>query len=331
MPHSLTQCRAWRCPELGGPQLLRLENIELAALGADQVRIRTAAFAPGFPDYLMLQGRYQLKPELPFTPCSEFAGEIVACGEDVNGLVPGDPVMASVRFGAASEIVDARADDCIKLAPQADLVAAAAFTVGMKTAYVGLVERGQLEPGETVLIHGAAGGVGLAAVALAKHLGARVIATAGSEKKLAVVRKHGADHVINHTLNGFREEVKALTKGRGADVIYDPVGGDIFDESVRCIAPFGRVLVIGFASGRIPQLAVNYALIKQFSVIGVRAGEFGRIDKRGGARVHQRMAELVTEPALKPYLHTSFPFEQLPAAYEEIAARRVIGRVVVTC
>ena len=192
-----------------------------------------------------------------------------------------------------------------------------------------LVVRGALQAGDTLLVHGAAGGVGLAAVDLGLHLGARVIATASGAEKMAVVRAKGAHHVLDAGGAGFRAAVKALTGGRGADVIYDPVGGDVFDESLHCIAPFGRMLVIGFASGRIPTASMNYALIKQISLIGVRAGEYGRLDPAGGARVNAALLAAAQAGQLTPHVHARLGFTQLPQAFDEIASRRVIGRVVV--
>ena len=278
---------------------------------------------------LMVQGGYQLKPPLPFTPCAEFAGKVVSVGADVVGIALDDEVMGSVRFGAASEHVVASAADCMHKPSAFDFAQAAAFQVAYKTAYVGLIVRGDLRAGETVLVHGAAGGVGLAAVDIAKQAGATVIAMASGKHKLDILAARGADYVFDYAVGGFRETVKSLTDGRGADVIYDPVGGDVFDESTRCIAPFGRLLVIGFASGRIPTVAANHALIKQYAVIGVRAGEYGRVNPKGGAAVSASLREMANSGKYDPFVYKRFPFDELPAAFDTIATREVVGRVVI--
>ncbi len=331
MTTAATSYRAWRCHAFGDYHDLRLETVPGRGPGAGELLIDNRAFAPGFPDMLMVQGGYQHKPTLPFTPCSEFAGEVIACGPEVSGFAVGDRIMGTLRAGAAAAQFIARAEDCLALPANWDFVAGAAFLVGGKTAYVGLLVRGQMRAGETVLVHGAGGGVGLAAVDLAKLHGARVIAMANGAEKLAVATARGADAVIDYRDGSFRQQVKALTDGRGADLIYDPVGGDVFDESMHAIAPFGRLLVIGFASGRIPSLAVNYALIKQISVVGVRAGEYGRLDPAGGRRVQAALAGVADGDHLRPYIHARLPFTALREAFDAIARREVIGRIVLEC
>ena len=320
--------RAWRCHAFGDYHDLCIETVPACRPGPGEVLVDVRAFAPGFPDMLMVQGLYQLRPALPFTPCAEFAGQVRAIGPDVVDFAVGDGVMGSVRFGAAAEQVVVPAAQCYRLPADYDFPLGAAFSVGYQTAYVALVPRGHLQADETVLVLGAAGGVGLAAVDLAKHLGARVIALASGAEKLALLRARGADHVIDYAMGSFRAAVKELTGGRGVDVVFDPVGGDSFDESLRCIAPFGRVLVIGFASGRIPSVAVNHVLIKQYAIVGVRAGEYGRLDPAGGAVVHAALARLAASGAVRPHVCARLPFGDLVAAYEAIAARRVSGRIV---
>ncbi len=320
---------AWRCHAYGDYHDLVLETVPYRLPDAGEVLVGVRAFAPGFPDMLMVQGGYQLKPPLPFTPCAEFAGEVLACGAGVTRFAPGARVMGSVRHGAAAERVTAQAAHCFSLPPAWDWARGAAYLVAYRTAWVGLVVRGHLAAGETVLVHGAGGGVGLAAVDLARARGATVIAMARGAAKLAAARAQGATHVIDYADGAFRERVKALTGGRGVDVVYDPVGGDVFDESLRCVAPFARVLVIGFASGRIPEVRVNHVLIKQYSVIGVRAGEHGRIDPVAGAAVDRALEALAADDAVNPHVCRRLPFDQLVAAYDDIAARRVIGRIVV--
>ena len=277
----------------------------------------------------MVQGLYQYKPSLPFTPGAEFAGEVTAVGSAVEHYRVGDQVMGTVRFGACAEYVTAPADYCLHLPDAFDFAAGAAFLIAYKTAYVGLVVRGGLKSGETLLVHGAAGGVGLAAVELAKSLGARVIGMASGEHKLAAVRAKGADHVIDYADGSFRSAIMALTDDTGADVIYDPIGGEVFEESLRCIAPFGRMLVIGFASGQIPVVPVNYALIKQYAIIGVRAGEYGRVNPAGGRAVNRALVEMAERGSLNPHIHACLPFSGVIEALDAIADRKVIGRMVI--
>ena len=210
-----------------------------------------------------------------------------------------------------------------------DFIKAAAYPAAYLTAYVALVIRGHLKAGETLLVHGSTGGVGMAAVDIGKLIGATVIATSASDEKLKVVKARGADHVLNVT-RGFREEVKALTDGRGADVIYDPVGGDVFDESVRCIAWNGRLLIIGFTSGRIPSVSVNMPLIKGFSVVGVRAGEYGRRDPEAGRTNIEAIDKLAAEGKIAPYVCATFPLERAVEAMNMLQNRQAVGKVVVT-
>jgi NADPH2:quinone reductase len=243
--------------------------------------------------------------------------------------------MIGTRYGGFCEALNVPVANVTALPEVMNYAAGASWKTAYQTAYVALVPRGNLQPGETLLVHGATGGVGMAAVDLGKQLGATVIATGGRDDKLAVVRKRGADHVLNYTLpdgrlGGFRQQVKDLTDGRGADVIYDPVGGDVFDESMRCINWNGRILSIGFTSGRWPLAAVNHILIKQISVIGVRAGEYGRRDPEKGAVVEAELLRLATSGALQPYVCAGLPLEQAVAAMQMLENREVIGKVVVT-
>ena len=321
--------KAYRCHAFGDYHDLVVEDAPRSALNAGDIEVKIRAFSIGFPDMLMVQGLYQYKPPLPFTPGAEFAGEVTAVGSAVDHHRVGDRVMGTVRVGACAEFVNAPADWCLPLTDVFDFVAGAAFLVAYKTAYVGLVIRGGLKSGETVLIHGAAGGVGLATVELAKSLGARVIGMASGEHKLEAVRAKGADHMIDYADGSFRSAIKELTDGAGADVIYDPIGGEVFDESLRCIAPFGRLLVIGFASGQIPVAPVNYALIKQYSIIGVRAGEYGRINPAGGREVNRALINMAEQGSLNPHIHARLPFGGVIAAFDAIADRKVIGRTVI--
>lgn len=306
-----------------------MEEIALPAPGEGEVQIRIRACAVNFPDLLMVQGKYQFKPPLPFTPGMEAAGDIVAVGPGVTAFAPGDKVVAGLRTGGMAEVANTPAASCRAMPEAMSYEEAAGYTTAYLTAYVSLVRRGHLEAGETLLVHGAAGGVGMAAVDLGKQMGATVIATASSQEKLDVLADRGADHVIN-VADGFKDRVKELTGGRGADVIYDPVGGDVFDESVRCIAWGGRLLVIGFASGRIPDISVNMPLIKGFSVVGVRAGEYGRRDPEKGAENIAAIDAMAAKGTIRPYVYASFPLDQAAEAMCQLRDRRVIGKVVVT-
>ena len=312
---------------------LKLADLPTPEPDPGEVRVRLRAAAVNFPDLLMLQGKYQFKPALPFIPGVEGAGEIAALGAGVDTLRLGERVMVGARLGTYAEAIVVPANAVRAIPATFDFAEAAAFRAAYNTAYVALVRRGNLRTGETLLVHGASGGVGLAAVELGRHLGATVIATAGSDDKLAIVTAKGAHHVINYTtsegkLGGFREAVKALTQGRGADVIYDPVGGDVFDESVRCIAPEGRLLVIGFAGGRIPTVGVNMPLIKEFSIIGVRAGEYGRRHPEQGRENLDALDALANAGKLRPHIFARLPLEQGNEAQALLATRKVIGKVV---
>jgi len=307
---------------------LKMEDRALPAPGKGEVKVRLRAASVNFPDILMVQGKYQLKPELPFSPGMEGAGDVVAVGEGVARVKVGDKVVFGSRFGCyAEEIVVPEA--AVRALPRGfDYAKGAAYPAAYLTAYVGLVRRGTLQAGETLLVHGAAGGVGLAAVDLGKLLGATVIATASSDEKRAFLKSYGADHVL--ASSGFREAVKDLTQGRGADVIYDPVGGDVFDESVRCIAFGGRLLVIGFTSGRIPTVSVNMPLIKGFSVVGVRAGEYGRQFPAKGVENIRTIDTWAAEGKIRPHVCAPLPLERALEAMAMLQNRKVIGKVVLT-
>ncbi len=324
-----TMFRAHVCTAYGDYRNLTVRELPLPRLSPDELLVRNRAFALGFPDILTIQGKYQRKLTLPFVPGNEFCGEVASLGERVDQFRVGDLVMGTVLIGAYAEMVVVSAQNCLPLPHKFDAVHGAAFQTAYKTAYVGLVERGNLKSGETLLVHGAAGGVGLAAVELGKVLGARVIATASTAVKLEVAAANGADHLINSADGSFRDAVKDLTGGRGADVIFDPVGGDIFDESTHCIAPFGRLLVIGFAGGRIPTIAANYPLLKQISIVGVRAGEFGRVDPIGGQRVNEALLKMAMADKLHPHIHAELQFDEVERGFDEILGRTVAGRIVV--
>ena len=293
---------------------------------AGQILIRVRAASLNFPDLLMTEGKYQLKPDLPFVPGMEVAGEIVAADGD-SGFAVGNAVVAGTRLGGFAELaaVDARS---VRAKPaNLDFAHAASIGAAYNTAYVSLVRLANVQPGEWVVVHGATGGVGLAAVDLAKALGCRVIATSRSAEKLAVV---AADYTPDATLTapGFREAVKNLTGG-GADVIYDPVGGDVFDESTRCIAFGGRLLVVGFTSGRIASVATNIPLIKGFAVIGVRAGEYGRQFPTKGRENQNAIWALAAEGRIHPRVDSRFPLADWRAAFEVMRDSRMVGKIVI--
>ena len=305
----------------------KIEDVALPELGANDVRIRVRAAAVNFPDVLMIQGKYQHKPELPFVVGGERAGDVIAVGSGVTRFKVGDRVVGGALAGGFAQEAQGPESSYRPIPGEADYAVASAYTTAYLTAYVSLVRRGEMAKGETLLVHGAAGGVGLAAVDLGKVLGATVIATASSDEKRAFLKDYGADHVLPSS--GFREAVKELTGGRGADVIYDPVGGDVFDESVRCIAFNGRILIVGFTSGRIPTVSVNMPLIKGFSVVGVRAGEYGRKFPEKGRENIAAIDKLLADGKIRPHIHARFPLSQAVDAMHMLTTRKVIGKVVI--
>tara|TARA_B100000900_G_scaffold82438_1_gene66611 strand:- start:553 stop:1533 length:981 start_codon:yes stop_codon:yes gene_type:complete len=307
---------------------IRLEDVDLPRPGYGEVRIRVRATSLNYPDMLLCQGKYQLKLEPPFTPGMDIAGEIDAIGDGVEGFVVGEAVAGGMRFGGLAEYAVVSTEGLQKKPSHLSFAEAAAYQVAYLTAYVALVRRGNLQEGETLLVHGASGGVGMAAVDVGKLLGATVIATGGSDAKLERVFTYGADHVIN-TEGGFRDQVRALTDGRGADVIYDPVGGDIFDESTRCINFDGRLLIIGFASDRIASVPTNIPLIKGFSVMGVRAGEYGRQFPQKGAENLQTIWDWVREGQTRPHVHGELPLSKSVDGFRMLQRREVIGKLVI--
>ncbi len=314
-------------PDFGG---CAVREVATPTPGPGEALVRVRAASVNFPDLLMTRGEYQFKPPLPFTPGLDLSGEVAALGEGVTGFAIGDAVVGGARLGGFAEYAVLAAEALKPKPARLSFAEAAAYGAAYLTAYVALVRRARLEPGEWVLVHGAAGGVGLAAVDLAKALGARVIATSASDDKLAKVQAlYAPDAVVNVT-GGFRDQVKAITGGHGADVIYDPVGGDVFDESVRCVAFDGRLLVIGFTSGRIPTVSVNMPLIKGFSVMGVRAGEYGRQFPDKGRENSQAVWAMADEGRIRPHVHTELPLDRWREAFELLSGRKVVGKAVIT-
>lgn len=305
-----------------------VKEIPVPQPGPGEVRIRVRAAAVNFPDLMQTRGEHQHKPQVPFVGGMELAGEVDAVGDGVTTLQVGDAVVGGAR-GCFQEYAVVQAAGLHRKPQRLSFSQAAAYPVAYLTAYVGLVRAANVQPGEWVLVHGAAGGVGLAAVDLAKVLGARVIAASAADAKLAVVQAEYAPDATVNVTGGFRERVKAITGGRGADVIYDPVGGDVFDESIRCIAFGGRILSIGFTSGRLPVLPVNIALIKGFSVHGVRAGEFGRQFPEKGHENHAAIWKFAEEGKVRPRVDAEYPLDQWRAAFETLEHRRVVGKTII--
>src|SRR3954471_15326424 len=321
--------KAIRCREWGAPGVLRLEEAESPSLEPHQVRIRVRAAGVNFADSLMIGGTYQVKPPFPFTPGLEAAGDIVETGSAVDGLQAGQRVLAVLRFGGgyAEEIaIDARA--VVPIPDRMDYVTAAAFPVAYGTSHFALTHRGQLKPGETLLVLGAAGGVGLTAVEIGRQLGARVIAAAGGPEKLAVAREHGADELIDYRNESIRDRVREMTGGLGADVVYDPVGGDAFDQALRAVNWEARMLVIGFAGGRIQVVPANLILVKNISVIGV---VWGAQAERDPALISRNLAELLRwweAGRLKPLIAKVFPLPEAGEALTALLSRRYAGKIV---
>jgi NADPH2:quinone reductase len=306
-----------------------VKDVPIPTPGPGEVLVRVRAASVNFPDLLMTKGEYQFKPPTPFTPGLDLAGEVAVLGDGVTTFQIGDAVVGGARLGAFADYAVLSADALKPKPERLSFAQAAAYGAAYLTAYVALVRRARLEPGEWVLVHGAAGGVGLAAVDLAKALGARVIAASASDDKLAAVQAlYAPDATVNVT-GGFRDAVKTITGGEGADVVYDPVGGDVFDESTRCIAFDGRLLVIGFTSGRIPTVSVNMPLIKGFSVMGVRAGEYGRRFPEKGRENGEIVWRMANEGVIKPHVHAQLPLDQWREAFDLLAERKVVGKAVI--
>lgn len=323
--------RALLCRTLGEIANLQVAETADPKCGPGMVRIAVKASGVNFPDILMTEGKYQVKPDLPFIPGLEVAGDVIECGAGVDHLHIGARVLAFARFGGGhAEQIVLPAEIVTPIPPSMDYVTAAAFFVACGTSHFALAHRGGLQAGETVLVLGAAGGVGLAAIEVAKMLGARVIAAAGSEQKLALARAHGADETINYRSDNLRDQVLALTDQNGVDVVFDPVGGDAFSQSVRCIGWQGRILVVGFASGDIPKVATNMILVKNFSVVGV---VFGEHSFRYPSDSRQRMIALLAAydaAKLTPKVMQTFPLDDAQEALGMLGSRQVMGKLVLT-
>jgi NADPH2:quinone reductase len=314
------------CRELGPPEGLRLETFASKPLAAGQMRVVVRAAGINFPDILMAAGEYQLKPELPFTPGMEAAGDVVEVDGAAKGVSVGDRVIVKMRHGAYADEAVVTASQLTPLPSNFDYAEGATFLAAHGTAYHGLIDRGQLQPGEVLLVHGAGGGVGLAAVEMGKMLGATVIAAASSEDKLAVAQARGADHLVLYSREPFRDAVKRITEGRGADVVFDPVGGTVFEDSVRCIAWGARLLVIGFTGG-IGLARTNLLLIKGASVLGVRAGEAVRRNPALGETRQKLLLEWAEAGKIRPNVSHRLPLQDYAKAMRLLIERKAIGRV----
>ncbi|WP_189093720.1 NADPH:quinone oxidoreductase family protein [Deinococcus ruber] len=317
-------CHAW-----GTPDTLTVETQPLPQPGKGEVRLRVRAAGVNFPDTLIIQGKYQFKPPLPFTPGSEVAGEVEALGEGVERVQVGDRVIAFLNVGGYATHAVAQAAQLIPMPPELSFEQAAAFVLASGTSYHALVDRAQLQAGETLLVLGASGGVGLAAIQIGKALGARVIAAASRDDKLEICRQNGADETINYASEDLRERVKTLTDGKGPNVIYDPVGGDYAEPAFRSIAWGGRYLVVGFAAGDIPRLPLNLPLLKGASLVGVFWGEFARRDPRGNARNLGTMLEWMKEGRMTLHVSGRYSLEQAGQALRDMEERNVTGKVVI--
>jgi NADPH:quinone reductase len=322
--------RAIVCRELSGVGGLELAEVPTPEPGPGEVRVRVRAAGVNFADSLIIKGQYQDKPALPFVPGMEIAGRIEACGPGVAGFAPGDRVMAALDRGGFAEAAVCSVEDVVRLPDSIEDVAAAGCAIAYGTAYGALCWAGRLQAGETLVVHGAAGGVGLAAVECGRALGARVIATARGEDHLAVAREHGAAATIDTASEDVRARLKALTDGRGADVIFDPIGGDIFEASLRSIAWAGRLLVIGFASGQIPQIPANLLLVKNASAIGFYWGSYRRHDPPRVRAAFEQLLRWHGEARIKPLVSEVRPLAQAPEALERLLSRKSSGKIVLT-
>ena len=319
---------AWLCEDPVGVDALTWKELPTPAPAKGQVLIRIQAASLNFPDLLIVQNKYQFKPELPFVPGSEYAGVIEAVGEGVTELKVGQMVACLSGTGGFATHTLAPAKLCMPLPPGFPPVDAAAFIMIYATSHHALLDRGQLKAGETVLVLGAAGGVGMSAIQIAKIAGARVIAAASSDDKCAFCQQLGADETINYSTQDLRERLKALTEGKGPDVIYDPVGGAFTEAAFRSIGWRGRHLVVGFAAGEIPSLKINLALIKGASIVGVFWGDFARREPQANAAMMQELAGWYAQGKIKPAIDARMPMSELKAAYARMNSRKVMGKLV---
>jgi NADPH2:quinone reductase len=323
--------KALRVHELGEPdRVLKLEDVPEPAPRPGDVRLRVRAASLNFPDVLMCRGEYQVKPPLPFTPGAEVAGVVDAVGAEVEGVRAGDRVLAIPNFGRGgfAELTTAPATGMFPIPEVMPFAAAAALHVVYQTGHLALHRRAELQPGETLLVHAGAGGVGSAAIQLGLAAGARVIATAGGPDKVEVCRKLGAHLAIDYKQQDFVEPVKEFTDGRGADVVYDPVGGDTYDRSTKCVAFEGRILIIGFTGGRFADARTNHVLIKNYSVVGVHWGLYNILDPALVRATHDELVRLYEAGSIDPLVSEHVALHEVPAALARLGSRRTYGKIV---
>lgn len=322
--------RAIRCKALGDADGLAFEEVEPPAIGARDVRIKVRAAGVNFADTLIIAGGYQIKPPLPFSPGFEVAGEVLACGGEVRRFRPGQRVMAIVDWGGFAEEVAAPETQVFALPDSVEDVIAAGFPVAYGTSHFGLKIKAGLTPGETLLVLGAAGGVGLTAVETAKLLGATVIAAASGEDKMRVAKDAGADAVVDARAPDLRDRIKELTAGRGVDVVYDPVGGTAFEAALRATTAGGRLLIIGFASGQVPQIPANILLVKNLSAIGLNWGAYKTLAPAAMAASFGELLGWLADGRLRPHVSHTYPLADAAVALKELRARKTTGKVVLT-
>ncbi len=322
--------RAVLCKELGLPEKLVVEEVPSPTAGKGQVVLSVKACGVNFPDTLIIQGKYQFKPELPFSPGGEVAGVVKEVGEGVTSVKPGDRVIASSTWGGFAEELVVEADRTIPMPEAMDFVPASAFVLTYGTSYHALKDRGQLQAGETLLVLGASGGVGISAIQIGKMMGARVIAAASTSQKLQVCKDNGADEVINYAEEDLRARIKALTSGKGVDVIYDPVGGPYSELALRDMAWNGRFLVVGFAAGEIPKVPLNLTLLKGCSIVGVYWGAFTRKEPENNKRNNEELLQFFVEGKVKPHIYATYPLEEAARALNDVMHKRVSGKAVLT-
>jgi NADPH2:quinone reductase len=323
--------KAWQVRAWGEPETMDFAEVDLPQPGPQQVRIRNHSAGLNFFDILQVQGKYQVKPPFPFTPGAEVAGTVDAVGAEVTAFAPGDRVLALAFQGGFAEYSLADAPRTFRIPEPMDFATASALPVVYQTSLFALRERAALQAGEWLLVHAGASGVGTSAIQIGKAFGARVIATAGSAEKLEFCTRNGADHVLDYTDPAWVDQVKQLTGGRGADVIYDPVGGDVFDLSTKCIAPLGRLLIIGFASGRIPSIQANRILLKNISIVGAVWGGYVQTHPGYPVEAHDVLAQLYRDSKIHPPAPVTYRLADAPRALRDLAERKILGKAALSC